>query len=360
MTSSRAAAATRSRSGGAVSRRALLLTGLVALVVGCNDQESGAVPGGSDGSGGTEDPAQVLSGGAPVSIDDAVARGWLLPADATLETINDLPRDPETEELDSDAYTAEQIRRGYRIFRNTTELAAEFSGNDMDCSSCHLNGGQKVKALPLVGVSGLFPQYRNRDAALVSLEERIRGCFIRSMNGTAPPFDHPVTLALSAYIHWLSEGVPTGFSPAWRGLNGIPEAARIPVDELDLTRGEALYEEECAPCHGLDGVGFNLGGLAEPAPLWGEGSWNDGAGAARIWRLAGFIRYAMPLTAPGSLSDEEAQHVSAWINSHDRPAFPSKATDFPAGGRPADAVYDTLVFPVHPLKARRAGDPSRP
>jgi len=100
-------------------------------------------------------------------------------------------------------------------------------------------------------------------------------------------------------------------------------------------------------------VGYNLGGLAEPAPLWGPRSWNDGAGAARIWQLAGYIRYAMPLTAPGSLTDEEAQVISAWINSHDRPVFPTKAADFPEGGRPADAVYDTLVFPTHPLMARR-------
>ncbi len=336
---------------------ALTLAGVASLTVGCTASDldsSGETPEGADGVLSSRPDSSLVW---PSTIDDAVARGWLLPAAATLETINDLPRDPLGEDVHDDPYTAEQIRQGYRIFRNSTELAAEFSGNDMDCSSCHLNGGQKVEALPLVGVSGLFPQYRNRDAALVSLEERIRGCFIRSMNGTAPPFDHPVTLALSAYIHWLSEGVPTGVSPPWRGLNRIPQEARIPIDEVDLAQGKVLYEEQCAACHGLDGIGFNLGGLAEHASLWHKCSWNDGAGAARIWRLAGFIRYAMPLTAPGSLSDEEAQHISAWINAHDRPVFPSKATDFPAGGRPGDAVYDTLVFPTHPLKSRRvAGD----
>lgn len=306
----------------------LLLAGLVAS--GCESAER---------------PAAAPPGAGPEP-----SLPGLLPAEATLETINELPRDPMAPDVHDDPYTAEQIRQGYRIFRNSGELAAEFVGNDMDCSSCHLNGGQKVKALPLVGVAGLFPQYRNRDARLVSLEDRIRGCFKRSMNGVAPPFDHPVTLALSAYIHWLSEGVPTGVSPDWRGLNTIPTEARIPIEDLDLERGETLYNEQCAACHGLDGVGFNLGGLAEPAPLWGEGSWNDGAGAARVWRLAGFIRHAMPLTAPGSLTDEEAQLISAWVNSHDRPVFPTKASDFPAGGRPADAVYDTLVFARHPLR----------
>ena len=333
--------------------RALALAGVAGLALGCTASDLDPSEQRSGGADGFASPGPDSSEEWPSSIDDAVARGWLLPAAATLETINDLPRDPLVGEVHPDPYTAEQIRQGYRIFRNSTELAAEFSGNDMDCASCHLNGGQKVKALPLVGVSGLFPQYRNRDAALVSMEQRIQGCFIRSMNGTAPPADHPVTLALSAYIHWLSEGVPTGVSPPWRGLNRIPAEARIAVEDLDLVRGEELYEEQCAACHGLDGVGFNLGGLAEPAPVWGEGSWNDGAGAARIWRLAGFIRHAMPLTAPGILTDEEAQHISAWINSHDRPVFPTKETDFPGGGRPGDAVYDTLVFPTHPLKAGR-------
>ena len=53
---------------------------------------------------------------------------------------------------------------------------------------------------------------------------------------------------------------------------------------------------------------------------------------------------------PGSLSDEEAQLIAAYINSQERPEYPDKAGDFPAGGRPADAVYDTLVFAKHPYR----------
>jgi thiosulfate dehydrogenase len=275
-----------------------------------------------------------------------------VPASARIERADEFPRDPRVEDLGVPPQLAEEIRRGFDVFMRTPELAPEFSGNGLTCGNCHLNGGQRELALPLVGVAGTFPQYRRRDDRLVTLEDRIGGCFKRSMNGTAPPQNHPVSLALAAYIAWLSEGHPAGVKPAWTGLNAIPAEAQIPVEQLRPERGEELYVLHCLACHGPDGQGFAMV-QATPGPLWGEASWNDGAGAARVWKLAGFIRYAMPLTAPGSLTDEESQLIAAYINAQARPAFPSKATDFPAGGRPADAVYDTLIFARHPYRSGR-------
>ena len=68
--------------------------------------------------------------------------------------------------------------------------------------------------------------------------------------------------------------------------------------------------------------------------MWGPGSWNDGAGAARIYTLAGIIRYAMPYLDPGSLSDEEAQQIAAFITSKPRPAYPFKQDDYITTGPP--------------------------
>ncbi len=319
----------------------------VASVVGCS---GGAGSSADAGSGAGAD-----AGSAAGAVDTAgrSIADLLVSASATLTDIGVLRLDPFADDVHPDPRQAEMIRLGFRISQDPQTYAADFVGNDLTCGNCHLNAGQKDLALPLVGAAATFPQYRRRDDRLVSLEDRIGGCFKRSMNGTAPPHDHEVTMALDAYITWLASGFSVGERPAWLGRNAIAEESHIPIEELDLARGRELYEMQCAPCHGLDGQGIDVV-VGKPGPLWGDRSWNDGAGAARVWKLAGYIRWAMPLHAPGSLTDEESQQIAAYVNAHDRPAYPDKASDFPAGGRPMDAVYDTLVFPVHPLKAKLA------
>jgi cytochrome c len=47
----------------------------------------------------------------------------------------------------------------------------------------------------------------------------------------------------------------------------------------------------------------------------------------------------MPYTAPGTLTDEEAQQIAAFINSKARPVFPFKEQDYISEKLPADSVY---------------------
>ncbi len=54
----------------------------------------------------------------------------------------------------------------------------------MSCNNCHLNGGQREKSLPLVGVVGMFPEYNRRSGRLFTLNDRIVDCFLRSQNAT--------------------------------------------------------------------------------------------------------------------------------------------------------------------------------
>jgi thiosulfate dehydrogenase len=268
----------------------------------------------------------------------------LVPATTTMVTAWQIPLDPQQNLAVADAKLADQIRWGYRIFVDTPREAPRFTGGSVSCINCHLNAGQRERALPLVGVAGMFPEYNNRAARLISLADRVVDCFLRSENATAHSVDDLPTpaakevLALSAYITWLARGHGVGVNPAWRGRNAIAADRLIPVAKLDHRAGEAIYTERCVSCHGADGQGVQIGDK-KAGPLWGPGSWNDGAGAARVYTLAGIIRYTMPYLNPGSLTDEEAQQVAAFITSKPRPVYPFKNRDYSGSKVPVDAVY---------------------
>jgi thiosulfate dehydrogenase len=198
--------------------------------------------------------------------------------------------------------------------------------------------------LPLVGIAGMFPEYNRRSGRLYTLNDRVVDCFLRSQNATGvedaplPTQTSREVLALSAYITWLARGYPVGKNPEWRGKNAIATDQQLPLAKLDPKKGEELFMERCINCHGKDGQGVAIG-EKKAGPLWGPDSWNDGAGAARIYTLAGIIRYMMPYTNPGSLTDEESQHISAFINSKPRPSFPYKEQDYLTDKVPPDSVY---------------------
>jgi thiosulfate dehydrogenase len=258
----------------------------------------------------------------------------------------EVPKNPLTDSGLDDSRLSNEIRLGFRIFTNTRVEAGRFSPSRMSCNNCHLNGGQREKSLPLVGITGMFPEYNRRSGRLFSLGDRIVDCFLRSQNGTGNP--HPgeelpsltakEVLAVSAYLTWLSQGFEVGKNPPWRGQNTIPAAKLIPIGALQPSKGAAIFKERCTNCHGIDGQGVAVGDK-RPGPLWGPDSWNDGAGAARVYTLAGIIRYSMPYLDPGSVSDEEAQLLAAFINAQPRPAFPFKDKDYLTEKLPVDSVY---------------------
>jgi 2',3'-cyclic-nucleotide 2'-phosphodiesterase (5'-nucleotidase family)/cytochrome c len=258
-------------------------------------------------------------------------------------------------DLPADAGEADRVRRGARLFVDTKHEAPEYVGNALACASCHIDGGQREGALPLVGAEAMYPSFQRRAGRSMSIEERIQGCFERSMNGVAPPPGSDVLTALTAYVAWLSDGEPRGVDPPWRGRNKIDESRRLELSELRVDEGQRLYTARCVSCHGADGQGLAASapdaapGTPIPTPLWGPRSFNDGAGLARVYTLAGFLRWAMPLGAGGTLTDAEAQHLAAFIDSKDRPKFVAKTADYPDGGPPVDAVYYASKYPVNPL-----------
>ena len=278
--------------------------------------------------------------------------GPLVPTRMTMVTAWDFPKNPLTDPSLDRSTLSKEIQLGFRIFTNTPAEASRFVGGGVSCNNCHLNGGQRERALPLVNVAGAFPEYNRRAGRLISLNDRIVDCFLRSENGAGaradtgavPALDALPTpasrevLAVAAYLTWLSKGAPMGVSPSWRGQNTLPQAAQLPLAQVDRSRGATLYAERCVSCHGADGQGVTVGDK-RPGPLWGPGSWNDGAGAARTYTLAGIIRYAMPYLDPGSLTDAEALQIAAFLTAQPRPAYPYKAQDYTVDPLPSDAVY---------------------
>ena len=276
------------------------------------------------------------------------AGGPLISARTTMVTAWEFPKNPLTDPTLDDSRLSTEIKWGFRIFTNTHGEAPQFTPGRMSCNNCHLNAGQREKSLPLVGVVGMFPEYNRRSGRLFTLNDRIVDCFLRSQNATGahpegqdlPSLTSKEVLAVAAYLTWLSKGYQVGSNPPWRGQNTIPADKLIPVVKLDPAKGEEIFLDRCTTCHGRDGQGVFVGDK-RPGPLWGPDSWNDGAGAARIYTLAGIIRHSMPYLNPGSLTDEEAQQLSAFINSKPRPGYPFKAADYRTDKVPVDGVYYT-------------------
>ena len=272
--------------------------------------------------------------------------GPLIAASMTMKAAWEVPRNPLADKTLDNARLSEEIRRGFRLFTNTPAEAPRLAPGGMSCTNCHMNAGQRERSMPLVDVAGMFPEYNRRSGRLYSLGDRITDCFLRSENATGgalspeemPNPSSPEVLAISAYITWLARDAAMGKNPKWRGQNTIQASALIPVEKLDPARGEAIYTDRCAQCHGPDGQGVQIGDKIA-GPLWGPRSWNDGAGAARVYTLAGMIRYSMPYLDPGNITDEDAQHVAAFINSKPRPAYPFKDRDYRTEKLPPDAVY---------------------
>lgn len=210
------------------------------------------------------------------------------------------------------------IRRGEQIFLNTGANAPGFVGNALNCVNCHLDAGRQAKSAPMWGAYPLYPAYRSKTKHVDTFAERLRGCFVYSMNGKAPPEGDDVLVALEAYAFWMAKGAPIGEKLPGAGFGKLPPPAKAP----DLGRGQGVFAAQCALCHGANGQGQRSGEAQVFPPLWGERSYNWGAGMHSIDKAAAFIQANMPLGRGGSLSVQDAWDVAAFINSHERPQDP--------------------------------------
>jgi S-disulfanyl-L-cysteine oxidoreductase SoxD len=94
-----------------------------------------------------------------------------------------------------------------------------------------------------------------------------------------------------------------------------PSGAGLPAGSGSARSGATVYEQKCAACHGVKGVGKpadalagGQGTLASKAPLRTVGSYWPYATT-----LFDYVRRAMPITNPLSLTNDEVYAVSAYV-----------------------------------------------
>lgn len=210
------------------------------------------------------------------------------------------------------------IRMGRDIMLDTPRHAARYVGNTLSCANCHLDAGRMAGSAPLWAAYVNYPAFRAKNGKINTYQERLQGCFRFSMNGSAPPLGDPVLVALEAYSFWLATGLPVNKEVAGRGYSTLEKPALAP----DFTRGQAIYTARCALCHGANGTGQSVGGDIVFPPLWGDQSYNWGAGMGSVNNAAQFIYANMPYGMSYSLTRQEAWDVAFFMNAHERPQDP--------------------------------------
>jgi thiosulfate dehydrogenase len=222
--------------------------------------------------------------------------------------------------------------------------------NGMNCQNCHLEAGTKAFGNNYGAVAANYPKYRERSGTIETIHKRVNDCFERSLNGQALDSASKEMQAIVAYIKWVGKSVAMGKKPNGSGLKDLAFIDRA----ANPGNGKQIYDLKCASCHSENGEGkMQADNITyRYPPLWGNNSFNTGAGLYRLSRFAAYIKYNMPLGASYEnphLNDEEAWDVAAFVNSQTRPQkkfksdWPNismKPVDFPFGPY-ADSFSET-------------------
>lgn len=277
----------------------------------------------------------------PKPIEQNAPEYGLVTTDDANEDIGTYVLPQDTSILDEP--NADSILYGKRLLNETKRLLPEHVGAEMNCNSCHIAQGKVPLGDPYINSYNTYPRVMPRSGKEVDLAARINGCFQRSMNGVPLDREGPEMTAMMEYMQWLAQNTPQDQKV---DINNAGEIDTTLVG--DPVHGEKIYYAQCATCHGDNGEGIkdSRGDIVFP-PLWGDESFNIGAGMARTYKAAAFVKYNMPmgiqtkgLWGHGNvLSDQDAIDVAEFFTHKPRPDFAGKVNDWPSGKKPKDARY---------------------
>lgn len=256
---------------------------------------------------------------APVLTDNSA------PVTTKVKSGDELWAAPEELSLENNP-AREKILYGKRLVSHTalffgpSGTIKKNATNGMNCQNCHLDAGTKPFGNNYGSVNSTYPRYRPRSGSVENLHKRINDCFERSLNGQPLDTTSKEMEAMTAYINWLGKDVPKGKKAAGSGLKDLPFLNRA----ADPDKGKIAYEARCVTCHMKNGEGQINGDQTAYTypPLWGNNSYNSGAGLYRLSSFAKYIKYNMPqgtMHENPLLSDEEAWDIAAFVNSQPRP-----------------------------------------
>jgi thiosulfate dehydrogenase len=219
------------------------------------------------------------------------------------------------------------IRYGKELIAHTSKYlgpkgsVAQIS-NGLNCQNCHLDAGTVMWGNNYSSVYSTYPKLRARSGQVEDIPKRVNDCFERSLNGQGLDTSSIEMNALVEYITWIGHNQPKGEKTYGSGIFKLAFLDRA----ANPQKGQIVYQEKCQSCHMANGEGImNADGSEyQYPPLWGEHSYNSGAGLYRISNLAGYAKSNMPFGVSFAypiLSDEEAWDVAAFINSQPRPEF---------------------------------------
>ena len=216
------------------------------------------------------------------------------------------------------------VMQGFNILRECKKNLPEYAKDGVNCTNCHFAAGNTLggtnNGISLVGATKHYPFKPPGEDGLITIEDRINGCFLKSMNGKALPAKSQEMRAIVAYLTWISSPVKN-IPITWRGLPPL-YSNHTP----NRQKGAQLFAAHCAECHGKNGEGQERSEALSYPTLWGPHSFNAPDGMNKFPTLTSFIYFNMPYKDP-FLTLDEALDIAAFLVSEPKPYLPSGQQD---------------------------------
>ena len=236
------------------------------------------------------------------------------------------------------------IQRGCNIIDDTQGRQAQdvslerwntkrfIRGDHLACTHCHQQVGDKqdeqgnrLKGSLNLGTSwAMADMYDRFTGLLLPFELRQMQCFINSSNGYKPNIADDVIRDVTAYSRFLSAALDLKIGNHYdeQGVDEIP-ASHTDKQGDDYVRGEALFKDKCAACHGPQAGGREVAGQLIAPAIAGPHAWNQQSRnyfnyVSTI--LPGFICRNMPLGEENTLTNQECRDLAFYIGNLPRPA----------------------------------------